>query len=178
MSIKKIAIVGPESTGKSALSAALAEHYNCHWVPEYAREYCGKLVGPCTYEDELNMFKGQLQLEDSLLKKSQQEGKSLLICDTIVLTVKIWTEEVLKIPTPFVLEELKNRKYDLFLLCNIDLPWEEDPQREFPHKREYFLELWKKELIDLNLNYTLISGLGEQRFNNAIKAIEKNLGLD
>lgn len=177
MTIKKIAIVGPESTGKSALSAALAEHYNCHWVPEYAREYCGKLKGPCTFEDELNMFKGQLQLEDSFLKKSQQEGKSLLICDTIVLTVKIWTEEVLKIQTPFVLDELKNRTYDLFLLCNIDLPWEEDPQREFPHKREYFLNLWKKELEDLNYPYILISGLGSHRLSNAIKAINANLKL-
>lgn len=167
----KIAVVGPESTGKSTISARLAEHYKTLWVPEYSREYCARLVEPCTWEDEINMFHGQVKAEDELLPKS---GK-LLICDTTFLTVKIWCEHTFGRAPQEVLDELPKRTYDLYLLMNIDLPWQEDPLREFPHMREHFMEVWRKELEDLHANYTLISGNNEQRLGNAVSAIDKYL---
>ena len=84
----KIAVVGPESTGKSTMSEYLAERYNTVWVPEYARGYCEKLTEPPTWQDEINMFYGQVALEDEL----QPKANKLLICDTTFLTVKIWSE--------------------------------------------------------------------------------------
>src|ERR1700734_1455649 len=86
--ILKIAVVGPESTGKSTMSAYLARHYDTVWVPEYAREYCEKLTEPPTWQDEINMFKGQLALEKSML----QQANKILICDTTFITVKIWSD--------------------------------------------------------------------------------------
>ena len=86
--ITKIAVVGPESTGKSTLSQQLAQHYNALWVPEYAREYCEKLLKPVSIADELNIFSGQIALEDRLLNKAEK----ILICDTTILTVKIWCD--------------------------------------------------------------------------------------
>ena len=90
-SIKKIAIVGPESTGKSTMAARLAEHYRTVWVPEYARGYCEKLTAPCSWQDEINMFYGQLELEAELLPLADR----ILICDTTFITVKIWSDHVL-----------------------------------------------------------------------------------
>ena len=71
----KVAIIGPESTGKSELSKSLAKHFNAYWVPEYSRTYCENLDHDCTLEDELNIFHGQLTLERSLYKKSLKENK-------------------------------------------------------------------------------------------------------
>ena len=166
--IPKIAVVGPESTGKSTMSAYLAKHYNTAWVPEYAREYCAKLTEPCTWQDEINMFNGQLALEADLLP----QANNLLICDTTFITVKIWSDYTFGQSPKEVLDELPKHPYDLYLLLDIDLPWEEDPLRDFPHMREHFMNIWYKELNALNANYVLISGLGNDRYANAIKAID------
>lgn len=164
----KIAIVGPESTGKSTMSAYLAKHYHTVWVPEYAREYCDALTEPPTWQDEINMFHGQIALENNLLSKANK----ILICDTTFITVKIWSDEMFGQSPQQVLDELSHHHYDYYLLLNIDLPWEDDPLRDFPDKREYFMEVWHKELQALNANYTVISGSGEERYQNAVQAID------
>lgn len=171
--IKKIAIVGPESTGKSTITQQLAKHFRSHWVPEYARYYCEALTSPCDLQDEINMFHGQLALEESILAVAE---KDFIFCDTTFLTVKIWSDEVFGETPEIVLQALPKHHYDLYLLMDIDLPWQEDPLRDFPHKREYFMDVWKQELESLNANYVLISGL-ENRLDNAIIAVDQFLAI-
>lgn len=166
--IIKIAIVGPESTGKSTMSAYLAQYYQTIWVPEFARGYCEKLTEPCTWQDEVNMFYGQLALEEEYLPKANQ----LLICDTTFITVKIWSDQIFGSAPQEVLDELPKHPYDLYLLLNIDLPWEEDPLRDFPHMRQHFMEVWHKELKALDANYVVISGTDQSRYDDAIRAID------
>lgn len=169
--IPKIAIVGPESTGKSTMSAFLAEHYHTVWVPEFARDYCAALTEPPTWQDEINMFYGQLALEEEYLPRANK----LLICDTTFITVKIWSDHTFGSSPQEVLDELPEHPYDLYLLLSIDLPWEEDPLRDFPNLREHFMEVWHKELKALDANYVVISGTGQDRYNNAVAAIDKFL---
>ncbi|MHA4893668.1 AAA family ATPase [Pedobacter sp. PWIIR3] len=169
--IKKIAIVGPESTGKSTLTQELAKHYKTLWVPEYARYYCAALTAPCNLQDEVNMFHGQLALEDSILAIAE---KPLIFCDTTFITVKIWSDEVFGETPAIVLEALPIYKYDFYLLMDIDLPWQEDPLRDFPHKREHFLNTWHRELKALNATYELVGGI-KDRTNNAISAVDRFL---
>ncbi|MCX2482089.1 ATP-binding protein [Pedobacter sp. MR2016-24] len=166
--IKKIAIVGPESTGKSTLTKLLAKHYHTLWVAEFARYYCAALTAPCTMQDEINMFHGQVALEESVLAMAD---KDFILCDTTFLTVKIWSDEMLGETPQLVLDALQERTYDLYLLLDIDLPWQEDPLRDFPHMREHFMNIWLKELAELNANYVLINGI-ENRLSNAITAID------
>ncbi len=165
--IKKIAIVGPESTGKSTISIALAKHYNVPWVPEYARYYCSSLTADCTLQDEINMYHGQLALEESVLAMTEA---SFIICDTTFLTVKIWSDEMFGETPQIVLDGLKQKPYDFYLLLDIDLPWQEDPLRDFPHMREHFMQVWQKELKTLKANYIIVNGI-ENRLQNAITAI-------
>ncbi|WP_299515204.1 ATP-binding protein [Mucilaginibacter sp.] len=169
--IKKIAIVGPESTGKSTMSAYLAAHYHTIWVPEYAREYCEKLTDAPTWQDEINMFYGQVALEKELLPAANR----ILICDTTFITVKIWSDYTFGKSPQEVLDELPNYHYDLYLLLNIDLPWQEDPLRDFPNMREHFMDVWYKELNALNANYVLIEGTGQDRYDSAVAAIDNYL---
>jgi NadR type nicotinamide-nucleotide adenylyltransferase len=169
--IIKIAVVGPESTGKSTMSAYLANHYHTVWVPEYARAYCEKLNEPPTWQDEINMFYGQLALEKDYLPKASR----LLICDTTFITVKIWSDEIFGRSPQEVIDELPRHPYDLYLLLDIDLPWQDDPLRDFPHKREHFMKVWHKELKDINANYVVISGVGADRYESAVKAIDSTI---
>jgi NadR type nicotinamide-nucleotide adenylyltransferase len=169
--IPKIAVVGPESTGKSTMSDYLAAHYQTIAVPEYAREYCANLTEPCTWQDEINMFYGQLALEAELLPQANK----VLICDTTFITVKIWSDEMFGKAPQQVLDELPKHPYDLYLLLNIDLPWQDDPLRNFPTMRQHFMDVWYKELDALNANYVLISGTGNDRYESAIRAIDEFL---
>lgn len=167
--IKKIAIVGPESTGKSTITQQLAKHFDTLWVPEYARYYCAALTETCNLQDEVNMFHGQLALEDSILAIAE---KDLVFCDTTFITVKIWSDEVFGETPQIVLDALPKYNYDLYLLMDIDLPWQEDPLRDFPHKREHFMQVWHQELKALNAVYVKVGGQGEDRLNNAITAVQ------
>ena len=168
----KIAVVGPESTGKSTMSAWLAEHYDTIWVPEYARGYCAALTEAPTWQDEINMFYGQVELERSMLPLARN---GLLICDTTFITVKIWSDEMFGSSPQEVTDELALHHYDLYLLLDIDMPWQDDPLRDFPHLREHFMEVWHKELGAINANYVVISGIGQQRYENAVSAVDNFL---
>lgn len=170
--IKKIAVVGPESTGKSTLSKQLAKHFNVPWVPEYARYYCANLTSPCTLQDEINMFYGQVALEESVL---QNTCADFIICDTTFITIKIWSDAFFGQTPQFVINALGDRPYDLYLLLDIDLPWENDPLRDFPTQREHFMQVWHKELQALGANYKVVGGLGQQRFKNALQAVAQHL---
>lgn len=151
------------------MSQLLAKHYQVSWVPEYARYYCENLTAPYTLQDEVNMYYGQIALEDAILVTTNND---FIMCDTTFVTVKIWSDAMLGETPKLVLDALPKRPYDLYLLMDIDLPWQDDPLRDFPNQREHFMEVWHKELKALNANYSVISGVGEIRIQNAITVID------
>jgi len=168
LSFKKIAIVGPESTGKSDLAQALAYHYNTVWVPEVARSYLENLKAPYSQRDVEEIARLQLVEED----KMEMRANNFLFCDTNLLVIKIWMQNAYGNCPEWILNELKTRHYDLILMPDIDLPWAPDPLREHPEKREFFKEWYLEELKTLDSDFHLVSGFGIERLNNAISAIE------
>jgi NadR type nicotinamide-nucleotide adenylyltransferase len=166
--LKRIAIVGPECTGKSTLSSLLAQHYKTTWVPEFARTYLDELKRPYEQDDLLSIARGQLQSEDEHAKKST----NLLVCDTNLVVIKIWSEFKYGSCHPEILQWLTQRYYHLHLLTHVDIPWEYDPQREHPDKREQLYSLYKNELTALQVPFIEIKGTTEERLTTAIKAIE------
>ena len=125
---KKVAIIGPECTGKSELSRYLAEHFETEWVPEYARAYLDKLMHPYTQDDLLKIAHGQLRLEDEYT----MDANNFLICDTNLYVIKIWSMFKYGNCQDEILKTIASRKYDLYLLTYVDIPWQEDPLREHP----------------------------------------------
>lgn len=166
--IKKIAIIGPESTGKSELSAQLARHYETEWVPEYARFYLDRLQRPYEQSDLTEIARGQIEWE----KDKLQYANEYLFCDTNLIVLKIWSDYKYGSTDPFILEKLKSLPYDFYLLANIDVPWRPDPQREHPKLRKYFLEVYEDYLKSEKLPYHLVSGIEENRTANAMEAIK------
>ena len=158
--LKKIVVIGPESTGKSSLCKLLAEHYHTLWCPEYAREYLTAHGMNYTYEDLLTIAMGQIELEEKYtqlaignrqsaeindLHSSLITHHSLLLIDTDMYVMKVWCEFVFGKCHQFILDQIGKRKYDLYLLCDIDLPWTYDELREYPDPgpRQQLYEIYK-----------------------------------
>jgi NadR type nicotinamide-nucleotide adenylyltransferase len=166
--IIKVAVIGPESTGKSQICKQLAKEYNTIFVPEFARNYLGNLGRPYTYEDVIYIGEQQMLLE----KEYEMRANKILFCDTNLITIKIWLQVVFK-KVPFYLDVLINQnKYDKTLLMDIDLPWENDPLREHPNLREELFDRNVNLLSHFNFPYSIITGLGELRLKNAKNVID------
>jgi NadR type nicotinamide-nucleotide adenylyltransferase len=169
--ILKVCVTGPECTGKSELSQFLAEHYKTTWIPEYARNYLNKLYHGYKQSDLVKIAHGQIRMEEEWINESNR----IMICDTNLLTIKIWSEFKYGNCDNEILRLLATRPYHFYLLCNIDLPWEEDPQREHPDKREQLWSIYKEEVIKTGVPFVEITGEREARREAAIKAIDSLL---
>jgi NadR type nicotinamide-nucleotide adenylyltransferase len=166
--IIRIAITGPESTGKSWLSERLAQHFHTCWVPEYSREYLERLHHPYEETDILEIARGQFRNEEEMVKKAN----NILFCDTEFLVTLIWSEFRFGKCNPWIQTMFRNHMYSLYMLCDIDLPWENDPLREHPHQRELLFSLYRDALIEAKYPYIIISGVGENRLNQAIEVVK------
>ena len=167
----RVAITGPESTGKSELAKQLAARYTTLWVPEVAREYLSNLGRAYEFKDIATIAREQLERENALAEKA---GK-ILFCDTDFLVSKIWSFYKYGKFDPWITEQVKSHRYDLYLLCNIDLPWVEDPLREHPGQRVELFGIYLNELQQLEVDFAIISGIGSERIENAILAVERAL---
>ncbi len=166
--IRKIAVTGPESCGKTSLARALAAHFKTLWVPEFARFYLPYLPTPYTEADVLTMARGQMALEDAIAN----EAIWPVFCDTDMLVFKVWSEVKYGRCHSAILTNLYNKRYCFHLLCAPDLPWEFDPLRENADNRDQLFDLYEQSLKQENLPFVIVSGQGEHRVSAAIKAVE------
>jgi NadR type nicotinamide-nucleotide adenylyltransferase len=165
--LKKIVVIGPESTGKSTLCEQLAARFKTSWVPEFARNYLLNLERPYNYDDLLIIAKGQLEDEDRL---AELANVPLIFVDTDMYVMKVWCEFVFGKCHQFILDEIVRRKYDAYLLCNTDLPWVADELREYPDlaSREQLYKMYKDLMINQQTPWFEITGNDENRLSRAI----------
>ncbi len=169
--LKRVAIIGPESTGKSKLASELASCFNTNIVDEYAREYFKGKSYEYTIDDLVAIAVGQMKNEEYIASIS----KNIIFCDTELIVMKIWANEVFGMVPGWIEKHLKEKQYDLYLLCYPDLKWEPDPLRSNPHNRQYIFELFVKELEQNNCNYRIVKGEGTTRYKNAINFVDELL---
>lgn len=169
--MRKVVIIGPESTGKSTLSGQLAAHFQTLWVPEFARAYIDTLDRPYEEEDLYKIATGQLEQED---KAAGNTPSDLLFCDTDLQVIKVWSEHRYGQCDLRILEQIAARPYDLYLLTYIDIPWEEDPQREHsdPEMRTYFYNIYRDIVVQSGLPWADIRGSFEERLEKSIAAVK------
>ncbi|MGZ5135092.1 MAG: AAA family ATPase [Flavitalea sp.] len=194
--IKKIVILGPESTGKSTLCLQLATHYNTIWVPEYARAYLLEHGMNYTYQDLLIIAKGQLASEEQYVHELQRTIKqsnlvanlgerarievSPIFIDTNMHVMKVWCEFVFGKCHDWILDQIAQREYDLYLLCNVDLPWVKDELREYPDlaSRQKLFHIYKDMMINQAVPWSEISGDYEQRLRKAVSIVDDLLAAE
>ena len=179
--IKKVVIIGPESTGKSSLCKALAEHYKTIWVKEFAREYLERNGKDYAFEDLYIIALGQLEeIENTVVKvgiQQEENTQNLLFIDTDLHVIKIWSEFVFNKCDNRILTEITKQQYDLYLLCDVDLPWVNDNLREYPDLkvRQKLFHYYKEEMTAQKTPWKIISGNYDERTIAAIKFIDQNL---
>lgn len=167
---KKIVITGPESSGKTTLSRALAQHFASPWIPEYAREFLAQLDRPYVEEDLLTIARGQVALED----QAAPEADPLLFCDTGLEVIRLWSLVKYGRVDPGIEQLLLERDYTAYLLCAPDFAWEPDLLRETPdpEKRWQLFRLYEKELQHSGVPWRVISGREAKRLPAAIAAVQ------
>ncbi len=164
----RIAVTGPESTGKTTLAKQLAERFNGKYIPEFAREYVENLSEHYTYEDVV--FIAKKQVEQYL--ETNESSEKFFIFDTWLIITKVWFSWVFGKVPDLIDDRILNCPIDLFLLCCPDLPWEADVVRENGGENRIKLyEQYQLELKHYNFNFVEISGTGDERLNQAIQAI-------
>lgn len=186
--LKKIVIIGPESTGKTTLCTQLSEYYKTSWVKEYAREYLLTNGIEYTFENLLDIAKGQIDGEELVIQSpalgvqhsvpgTTISEDSLVFIDTDMYVMKVWCEFVFGKCHHWILNTIVDRKYDLYLLCNIDLPWVKDKLREYPDlvSRKKLYHYYKDIMVNQQVPWIDISGNYEERLQKAIDAVNKFL---
>lgn len=170
--IKKIAVLGAESTGKTTLARSLALRFQTVWVPENARVYMNVHPGEYTINDIEQISKEQLAQE----KRLESSSTDFLFVDTELIISKVWCLDVFGTCPDWIDEEIRSHKYDLYLLTANDLPWVADPVRVNAQRRDYFFNWYKRELDSHKLPYEIVTGRYEARLLSAITSLRKHFG--
>ncbi len=175
MKLIKVAITGPESTGKSALSEALSVHYKTSYAAEYAREYLTRTNGLYDLQDMTRIYEGQIELEEI----AKDNANVFCFFDTDMLVLKVWSQFRFGLVPAAIDQAFMQRKYDFHLLCNTDLPWMPDAFRESPgqEERDLLYIMYRNLLLDAQKPFVEISGTGTIRFQQAVKALESNFAV-
>lgn len=168
----KIAIFGPESTGKTTLAKQLADAFGTIWAPEFARDYLQEKFNDagiiCQPEHIMPIAVGQTKLENDALASAHR----FLFSDTCLMVTKVYSEMYYGFCEPDVDKAARKHKYDLFFLTDVDVPWEKDDLRDRPENREAAFETFKKALIDHEKPFILLSGDMETRLEKATVILE------
>lgn len=165
----KIAVIGPESTGKTTLSEQLGKHFSTLWIPEFARKYCEELKRKYTFDDVECIAREQL-------KQIQNTYEGLVFFDTDLIITKIWFEVVFHHCPKWIDNEISKKFIDFYLLCDTDIPWIWDSVRENGGEmREKLFRMYQSELEKNRFDYAIISGLGDKRLDNAIQEVNNYL---
>lgn len=168
----KIAVTGPESSGKSTLCAALADTLHCTWVPEYGRTFleAAGQVNVRSTGQLCSIARGQIAAEDEAAKTAGQ----YLICDTDLHNIRIWSETMYNTCPHSILAAIATRPCDLHLLTYPDLPWAPDPLRGYPElkDRHHFYQQYLDAVLASGSPFCIIRGTHHQRMQAALAAID------
>ena len=170
--VKRVCIVGAESTGSTTLARALAQSLQTVWVPEYGRTYsegkfeCGEYSRWDT-EEFVHIASTQCAMEDELAKRANK----VLICDTNAFATCLWHERYMECWSEEVEAIGRGRKYDLYLLTDIDIAFTQDGMRDGESIRDWMHHRFVSELEKRRLPYALLSGPRETRMRSALQLI-------
>ena len=172
----RVCVMGAESTGASTLSRQLADHYHTVWVPDYGRIYTERLkdggiktrVYHWRTEEFVHIAKQQQKDEDLLAK----EANRVLICDTGALATCIWHQRYVGTWSPEVEGIASRRKYDLYLVTDCDIPFQDDGIRNGQHIRPWMTQRFTEELTKRGFRWVLVKGSREHRLMRAVQEID------
>jgi len=164
----KITFLGPESSGKTTLAKMLTKKLNCSLVSEYARKYLEERPDYSVH-DLKKIAKGQSK---ELYKRSKKR-EMFLISDTCLIDIEVWSEVKFKTLDPEIKKISDDENFDIYFLCKPDIPWEEDPLRENPNKRDFLFDKFKEKLSSRKKKYYEVYGRLDNRLSFCLDIISR-----
>jgi NadR type nicotinamide-nucleotide adenylyltransferase len=173
VSALRVAVFGPESTGKTSLAEKLAARFGEPWAPEYVRRFWDERGGRVTADDLDAIARGQIAAEEDAASRARR----VVFCDTELLTNVLWADLLFPQKCPAWVRERageRARRYAVYLLCGTDIAFEPDPQRCFPDEagRQMCMRLWRGTLLSRGLPVVEIAGDWPEREARAVAAVE------
>lgn len=169
--LRRIVVTGPESTGKTTLSRRLAAAANAEWVPEASRVYAERKAGELLASDVAPIAREHIRLADAAAEKARSEGKQLLVADTDLLSTVVYARHYYRMVPPWIERVERARRADLYLLCDIDVPWIPDGIRDRPENRAEMFALFRDALVRRKAPFVLVNGGWDERWGIAEQAI-------
>ena len=172
--VRRVVIIGSESSGTTTLARALAEHYHTVWVPEYGRTYSeGRLHSnqPWRSDEFIHIAIEQTRMEDALAMLANE----VLICDTDAFATSIWHERYMGTPSNEVKAIVASRNYDLYVVTDANIPFAQDDIRDGESFRQWMQGRFVEELSKSSTPMIVVSGPHEERFAAAVKRIDEIL---
>ena len=169
--VRRVCLLGPESTGKSTLARQLADQFATVAVGEYARTLRESRQGDLEAEDMQQVARGQRAAEEALARQADR----VLICDTDLLSVWLWCERLFGLCPEWIRAEAGRRRPDLYLLTEADVPFVGDPAFDEPEERQAFGRRCLRVLRSQKRPYVRIRGSWDDRFHRARAAVRKLL---
>jgi NadR type nicotinamide-nucleotide adenylyltransferase len=170
--VKRVVLTGSESTGKTTLAERLARHYGVSWVPEFVRDYADAKRAPLAASDVDAIARGQIAREDEYRSRAARNDERVLIGDTDLLSTAVYAAHYYGSAPDWVVDAARQRRPDLYLLLDIDLPWVADPQRDRGHLRSEMQGLFLAAVEASGAPFALVSGDSATRFTSARAAID------
>ncbi len=171
VAMKRVVVTGSECTGKTTLAGDLARQFGTVWVAEYAREYLDRKVAttglPLDESDVEPIARGQIAAED----RGAALAKDLLVLDTDLVSTTVYARHYYGACPAWIEQAARDRRVDLYLLCDIDVPWVADSVRDRPHHREPIHALFVEALEALGARYVTIRGPWPDRLATAATAV-------
>jgi NadR type nicotinamide-nucleotide adenylyltransferase len=172
--VKRIVVTGSESTGKTELAKRLALHYNAELVPEFVREFAAAKEGGISFSDHGPIARGQMELEDRI-RSIAEARNALIVQDTDLLSTVVYCDHYFGACPQWIAEVARERKPDLYLLADIDVPWIPDGIRDRGHLREEVQALFAEAVRSSGAPWVSITGSWDERWNLAVAAIDAAL---
>ena len=164
----RVVLTGSESTGKSTLAVELARYYDAALVPEFVREFAEAKGGMIDFSDHGPIARGQMALEDAQLAL----GRPIVVQDTDLLSTVVYCKHYFGRAPDWIVDEAAARAPDLYLLCEIDLPWIADGVRDRGHMRDEMQQLFRDAVMSSGAPVAIVHGEGKERLERAVDAVD------
>jgi len=178
--VKRVVIVGAESTGKTILAQVIAKDLNTVWVAEYGREYCEikfsghdpisfklETLPPWRSEEFEHIAERQLEREDQACLTANKH----LICDTNALATLVWQERYVGCQSKRMLALANSSKPHLYLILSPDVPFVQDGTRDGEHKRTWMHNRFIEVVQGTSVPFLVLEGSYEDRTRNAVTTV-------
>jgi NadR type nicotinamide-nucleotide adenylyltransferase len=167
--LRRVTVTGSESTGKTRLARQLAQRFDTVWVPEFSREYAVHKAAPLDASDVEPIARGQIRAEDQRLGRACGLG----ILDTDLVSTVVYAEHYYGRCPAWVEQAARERLANLYLLCDIDVPWVPDPVRDRPHARAEIHAAFVERLDGDGATSVVLRGTWEEREATGVAAVEE-----